>query len=246
MKELTGTIVENARLADRVFRLRLKTPGLPPLRPGQFVNLKLEGFFLRRPISVFDQEGETLSLIYKVVGRGTAALSNMNERSPGISLLAGLGNGYDPEPAGGQPLLIGGGVGIPPLYFLARKLREKGAECTAVLGFNTENEIFCVDEFRALGCRVVLATADGSAGRKGFVTDVLPENYSYVYACGPEKMLRAVDSRIRTGGQFSLEERMGCGFGACMGCTCQTASGPKRVCREGPVFRREEIVWKEE
>ena len=239
---LTGRIEANRPLTREVFRMELTVPGLGPQQPGQFVNLRIPELYLRRPISIFNQEGEQLTLIYKTVGRGTERLSRM---APGesLELLTGLGRGFDPRPAGDSPLLLGGGVGVPPLYYLARKLLLQGAQVTVGLGFNTAAEILCLEDFQALGCRVLLATADGSKGQKGFVTDLLPPDYSYVYTCGPLPMLRAVYDRIRTDGQFSFEERMGCGFGACMGCTHPSTHGPVRICREGPVLTREEIDW---
>ena len=242
MQQLWMTVRDNRRIARDVFRMELEGGGLEECRPGQFISLKLEDLFLRRPISIFDQEGDRLRIIYKVVGRGTEELSAMG---PGkqLDVLTGLGNGYDLEKAGESPLLLGGGVGVPPLHYLARKLRERGKTVTAVLGFNTREEVFGEAEFRALGCETIVATADGSLGRKGFVTDVMPERYSYYYTCGPEPMLKAVYRTAKGSGQFSLEERMGCGFGACMGCTCQTAGGPKRICREGPVLEKEELLW---
>jgi dihydroorotate dehydrogenase electron transfer subunit len=212
--------------------------------PGQFVNVKLDGLYLRRPISVFDSEPGRLTILYKVVGRGT---EQMKDLEPGAQLdvLTGLGNGYDLSKAGDRPLLLGGGVGVPPLYLLAKKLRAEGKTVTAVLGFNTAAEVFAEEEFRALGCSVTVTTADGSYGVKGFVTDALPQEYSYFYTCGPEPMLRAVYRAVKTSGQFSFEERMGCGFGACMGCSCKTITGYKRICREGPVLEKEEIMWAE-
>ena len=242
MKQVRMTVSENEMIARQVYRLRLRGDTSGILRPGQFVNLKLEGLFLRRPISVCAWEEDSLTLIYKTVGTGTAQMSRL---APGaeLDLLTGLGNGYDPEKAGEAPLLLGGGVGVPPLYGLARVLRQAGKRVTAVLGFNTAAEVFLAEEFRALGCDTVVATADGSLGQKGFVTDCLPEKYSYFYACGPLPMLRAVYHLSRSEGEFSLEERMGCGFGACMGCSFQTRNGFKRICREGPVLEKGEIPW---
>ena len=242
MKQVRMTVSENEMIARQVYRLRLRGDTSGILRPGQFVNLKLEGLFLRRPISVCAWEEDSLTLIYKTVGTGTAQMSRL---APGaeLDLLTGLGNGYDPEKAGEAPLLLGGGVGVPPLYGLARVLRQAGKRVTAVLGFNTAAEVFLAEEFRALGCDTVVATADGSLGLKGFVTDCLPEKYSYFYACGPLPMLRAVYRLSRSEGEFSLEERMGCGFGACMGCSFQTRNGFKRICREGPVLEKGEIPW---
>ena len=242
MQQTNLTVLTNEALTGSVYRMRLEGDLSSFSRPGQFVNLALPGFYLRRPISVCDIEGDTLTLIYKVVGHGTEAMAEMK---PGAILdtLCGLGNGYDTAKSGPRPLLLGGGVGIPPLYGLAKALLSEEKAVSAVLGFNTAEEIFYADEFRALGVRVTVTTADGSAGAKGFVTDALPAEYSYFYTCGPVPMLRAVYGRTAGSGQFSFEARMGCGFGACMGCSMMTKNGPKRVCREGPVFEKEEILW---
>jgi dihydroorotate dehydrogenase electron transfer subunit len=193
---------------------------------------------------VFDSEPGRLTILYKVIGRGTEQMKDLEPGAP-LDVLTGLGNGYDLSKAGDRPLLLGGGVGVPPLYLLAKKLRAEGKTVTAVLGFNTAAEVFAEEEFRALGCSVTVTTADGSYGVKGFVTDALPQEYSYFYTCGPEPMLRAVYRAVKTSGQFSFEERMGCGFGACMGCSCKTITGYKRICREGPVLEKEEIMWAE-
>jgi len=242
MRQTIFTITENAALTADVFRMRL-TGDTEGIRPGQFVNLALPGRYLRRPISVCDcAEGE-LTLVYKVVGGGTEDMSRL---VPGekLDLLTGLGNGYDLVPAGERPLLVGGGVGVPPLYLLARALRAAGKEVSVVLGFNRADEVFYEDEFRALGCAVTVTTVDGSYGVRGFATAPMAEiDYTHVYTCGPGPMLRAVYDACRTSGQFSFEERMGCGFGACMGCSKKTRDGYKRVCKDGPVFRKEEIVW---
>ena len=242
MKQVQWTILENGPVARNTFRMTLEGDTAGMERPGQFAQLRLEGLFLRRPISICDREGNRVTLIYKTVGRGTEQMSRMQ---PGMVLdvLSGLGNGYDPAPAGDHPLLLGGGAGVPPLYGLARELREQGKKVTAVLGFNTADEVFLEAEFQALGCETLVTTADGSRGLHGFVTDAMPEAYSYFYACGPEPMLKAVYRKSRTEGQFSLEERMGCGFGACMGCSFRTRNGTKRICREGPVLEKGEIPW---
>ena len=242
MNDTTFTILSQRKLTENVYELKLKGDTSRITRPGQFVNLRLEGLYLRRPISVCDLEGDVLTLIYKVVGKGTRQLSLM---APGQTLpvLTGLGNGYDTALSGPRPLLIGGGVGVPPLYLLARRLLAEGKTVSVILGFNTAREIFCEDAFRALGCQVTVTTVDGSCGTKGFVTDALPESYSHVYTCGPEPMLKAVYRKITTGGSFSFEKRMGCGFGACMGCSCKTVTGYKRICKEGPVLQKEEILW---
>ncbi len=243
MKQGIFTVAENTLLTASVWRMRLVGDTSAITAPGQFVNIRLPGRYLRRPISVCDREGETLTIIYKVVGRGTDVMSRLQPGAQ-LDLLTGLGNGYDLSPAGDRPLLLGGGVGVPPLWLLAKELIAAGKQVTAVLGFNRADEVFYAEEFAALGARVIVATADGSAGVKGFVTDALDGlDYSYFYTCGPEPMLKAVYRATTTGGQFSFEERMGCGFGACMGCTCQTIAGPKRLCRDGPVLRKEEIIW---
>ena len=210
--------------------------------PGQFINLKIDGLFLRRPISVYDLDEKSVTVIFKVVGKGTEALSAL-PLGTSIDVLTGLGNGYDLSVCGNAPLLLGGGVGVPPLYYLAKKLIEKGVTPCVVLGFNTQSEVFCEEEFKKLGAKVAVTTVDGSYGTKGFATDALPENYSYFYTCGPEPMLKAVYRAAVTSGQFSFEERMGCGFGACMGCSCKTVTGYKRICKDGPVLRKEEILW---
>jgi dihydroorotate dehydrogenase electron transfer subunit len=242
MKQQILKVTENVPVTESVRRMRLEAPELEEQKPGGFVNIRLEGLYLRRPISVFDSEPGRLTILYKVVGKGTEQMSGLRIGT-GLDVLTGLGNGYDLTKAGNAPLLLGGGVGIPPLYLLAKRLREEGKPVTAVLGFNTVSEVFTEAEFKTLGCNVTVTTADGSYGVKGFVTDALPEEYSYFYTCGPEAMLRAVYKATRTSGQFSFEERMGCGFGACMGCSCKTITGYKRICREGPVLEKEEILW---
>lgn len=242
MQQTNLTVLSNEPLTKSVYRMRLRGDLSSFTRPGQFLNLALPGFYLRRPISVCDIGGDTLTILYKVVGHGTEAMASME---PGVILdtLCGLGNGYDTARSGPRPLLLGGGVGIPPLYGLAKALLSEGKAVSAVLGFNTADEIFYEDEFRALGVDVAVTTVDGSCGTKGFVTDALPAEYSYFYTCGPVPMLRAVYAKTAVSGQFSFEARMGCGFGACMGCSMMTKNGPKRVCREGPVFEKEEILW---
>lgn len=244
MKQCLFEIVSNRRLAPNVFEMVLRGDCSAVAAPGQFVNLRLDGFYLRRPISVCNVDGDALTLIYKVVGQGTEAMSRMQ---PGEKLdaLVGLGNGYSLDECGDRPMLIGGGAGVPPMYLLARRLLARGADVTVVLGFNAREEIFYEEEFRALGVKVVVATADGSYGVRGFVTDAMKQlpAPSAVCACGPEPMLKAVYNAADVPGQFSFESRMGCGFGACMGCTCKTKYGAKRICKDGPVLRREEIVW---
>ena len=241
MKQCIVDIIQNSPLTDTVYKMVLRGDTSAVTAPGQFVNVRLEGLYLRRPISVCDKEGDRLTLIYKVVGKGTGQMSRMTGGQ--LDLLTGLGNGYDLSPAGDSPLLLGGGVGVPPLYWLAKELVKRGKRVRAVLGFNTAAERFYEQEFRALGVETAVATADGSYGVKGFVTDALPADYSYVYTCGPEPMLKAVYRACATSGQFSFEERMGCGFGACMGCSCRTVTGYKRICKEGPVLKKEEILW---
>ena len=244
MKQVSLHILENTALAQGIYRLRLGGDVSAVTAPGQFVNIKLNGFFLRRPISVCDWQDGELTLIYKVLGRGTAQMAALPVGTA-LDVLTGLGNGYDLSPAGEAPLLVGGGVGIPPLYGLAKRLTAQGKRVTAVLGFNCAAEQFLVEDFRALGVKVIVLTADGSAGVRGLVTDgmALAQDYSYLYTCGPEAMLRAVYGLCATSGQFSFEERMGCGFGACMGCSCQTKYGNKRICTDGPVLVKEEIIW---
>ena len=242
MKEVNCVILENVPLTDSVWRIVLQGDHSAITAPGQFVNIRLDGFYLRRPISVCDVQGDRLTLIYKVVGEGTERLSRMKHGEV-LDLLSGLGNGYDTACAGARPVLIGGGVGVPPLYLLAKELVGAGRIVTVCLGFNTKDEVFYEDEFRALGCDVRVSTVDGSYGTRGFVTAVLPDGPTHYFACGPEPMLRAVHRAIGCSGQLSFEARMGCGFGACMGCTCETIAGYKRICRDGPVMRKEEIKW---
>lgn len=243
MKKGIFEITENTAVAPDVMRMRLGGDCSAITRPGQFVNIALDGLYLRRPISVCDCCGDELTIIYKVVGHGTAQMSRMasGER---LDILSGLGNGYDLSLSGERPLLLGGGVGVPPLYWLARRLCEEGRHVTAVLGFNRADEIFYERELRELGADVIVTTVDGSYGVRGFVTDAMGSlDYTYFYTCGPEPMLRAVYGEARTEGELSFERRMGCGFGACMGCSCKTITGNKRICREGPVMKRSDIIW---
>ncbi len=236
------SILRNVPLTQQVYRMDLRGDTSPITAPGQFVSIALAGKFLRRPISVCDYWSDTLTLVYKVVGSGTAQLAEM--KSGSLDLLVGLGNGYRMEPSGEKPVLLGGGAGVPPLYRLAKDLLAQGKQVQVVLGFNTQSEVFFQREFRELGCDVTVATADGSAGVKGFVTTPLDTmDYTYFYACGPEPMLKAVCRASRTSGQMSFEERMGCGFGVCMGCSCKTLTGYKRICKDGPVMEKEEIQW---
>ena len=242
MKQSIFTIVSNTALTDSVYKMVLGGDTSAITASGQFVNIQISGLFLRRPISVCDYDETTLTIIYKVVGKGTEAMSAM---VPGetLDILTGLGNGYDLTLSGDHPVVLGGGVGVPPMYNLAKKLVAEGKQVSVILGFNTRSEIFYENEFKALGCDVTVTTVDGSYGKKGFVTDALPENYTYFYTCGPEPMLKAVYRATSTSGQMSFEERMGCGFGACMGCSCKTLTGYKRICKEGPVMKKEEILW---
>ena len=242
MKQSIFEVLSNEALTDCVYKMILSGDTSHITNCGQFVNIQLEGMYLRRPISVCDYDAETLTIVYKVVGKGTEAMSRMGGGTK-LDILTGLGNGYDLAPAGEAPVLLGGGVGVPPMYNLAKKLRSQGKEVKVILGFNVKNEIFYEEEFKALGCDVTVTTVDGSYGVKGFVTDALPENYTYFYTCGPEPMLKAVYRATKTSGQMSFEERMGCGFGACMGCSCKTLTGYKRICKDGPVMKKEEILW---
>ena len=243
MKQSIFTIISNEALTDSVFKMVLFGDTSAITAAGQFVNILLAGKFLRRPISVCDYDDTTLTIVYKVVGKGTAQMSAMAAGEK-LDILTGLGNGYDLTLSGDKPVLLGGGVGVPPMYNLAKKLIAQGKTVTVILGFNTKSEIFYENEFKALGCRVIVATADGSYGVKGFATTPLAElNYTYFYTCGPEPMLKAVYKATSTSGQMSFEERMGCGFGACMGCSCKTLTGYKRICKEGPVMKKEEILW---
>ena len=242
MKQSIFTIISNEALTRDVFKMVLSGDTSAVTNCGQFVNIQLTGKFLRRPISVCDYDGSTLTIIYKVVGKGTEQLAGMSSGET-LDILTGLGNGYDLTLSGENPVLLGGGVGVPPMYNLAKKLVAEGKKVRVILGFNTQSEIFYENEFKALGADVTVTTVDGSYGVKGFVTDALPESYTYFYTCGPEPMLKAVYKATSTSGQMSFEERMGCGFGACMGCSCKTLTGYKRICKEGPVMKKEEILW---
>lgn len=244
MKQVLFSITENIPLTENVYRMTLSGDCSDITAPGQFVNIKLDGLFLRRPISVCDINGDELTIIYKVVGKGTEMMSKMPEGTI-LDVLTGLGNGYNLSKCGETPVLLGGGVGVPPMYMLAKRLIEQGKSVSVILGFNTKSEIFYEDEFKSLGCDVTVTTVDGSYGIKGFVTDALPSDYSYFCCCGPEPMLKAVFKSTKTSGQFSFEERMGCGFGACMGCSCKTVTGYKRICKDGPVLEKEEILWED-
>ena len=243
MKDIYFTLIKNEKIASNTYLSVLEGDTSDITASGQFVNIKLDGFYLRRPISVCNVEGNQLTIVYKAVGAGT---EKMSTTEPGAKwlVLTGLGNGYDLSKSGDRPLLIGGGAGVPPMYYLARKLVAQGKKPTVILGFGKADEVFFKEEFEALGLTVLVTTVDGSCGIKGFVTDAMTDlDYTYFYTCGPEPMLKAVYDKTVTSGQFSFEERMGCGFGACMGCTCKTKYGNKRICRDGPVLEKEEIIW---
>ncbi len=245
MKQSVFEIVSNKALTENVFQMVLKGDTAAITAPGQFVNVQLEGLYLRRPISVCDLDGDKLTIVYKVVGKGTEQMSHMQ---PGekLDVLTGLGNGYDLSLSGDKPVLLGGGVGVPPMYLLAKELLKQGKKVSVILGFNTKSEIFYEQEFKRIGCDVTVTTVDGSYGVKGFVTTALEAmDYTYFYTCGPEPMLKAVYKASATSGQMSFEKRMGCGFGACMGCSCKTLTGYKRICKEGPVMKKEEILWED-
>jgi len=245
MKQGIYKVIENTPLTNIVFKMVLKGDVSDIKNSGEFINIKLEGKYLRRPISVCDIDATTVTIIYKVVGDGTEQMSEMPIGTE-LDVLVGLGNGYDLSLAGDAPLLLGGGVGVPPLYNLAKRLIEMGKKVTVVLGFNTKDEIFFENEFKALGAETFVTTADGTYGIKGFVTDAMKDiEYSYFYTCGPEPMLKAIYKASTTSGQMSFEERMGCGFGACMGCSCKTLTGYKRICKDGPVMKKEEILWED-
>ena len=242
MKQGLFEIIENVPLTDSVYKMTLQGDTSAITASGQFVNILLEGLYLRRPISVCDVVGDKLTIIYKVVGKGTKQMSQMT--SGKLDVLTGLGNGYDLSLSGDKPVLLGGGVGVPPMYLLAKQLIAQGKQVKVILGFNTKAEVFYEEAFKTLGASVTVTTVDGSYGMKGFVTDALKEmDYTYFYTCGPEPMLKAVYKASVTSGQMSFEKRMGCGFGACMGCSCKTLTGYKRICKEGPVMKKEEILW---
>ncbi len=243
MKQGLFQVTENRKIAKNTYLMVLKGDTSNITASGQFINIKLDGLYLRRPISVCDCDSETVTIIYKVVGIGTEKMANIKAGEM-LDVLTGLGNGYDLSKSGDRPLLLGGGAGVPPMYMLAKQLLKEGKKVSVVLGFNSKDEIFFVDEFKAIGCDVTICTADGSVGTKGFVTDAMINiDYTYFFTCGPEPMLKAIDKVAKTGGQLSFEERMGCGFGACMGCSCKTKYGNKRICKDGPVLQREEIIW---
>lgn len=240
-KESIYKIVLNEKIAKDVYKMILQGDTQYITAPGQFINIKLSGKYLRRPISVCDCSDDAITVIYKVVGKGTEQMSDMKVGEE-LDVLTGLGNGYDITKST-KPLLIGGGVGVPPMYLLAKRLIDDGQRPVVVIGFNTRDEVFYEQEFKALGCEVRVTTVDGSYGIKGFVTDAFPDDYDYFYTCGPMPMFKAIENKAKTSGQYSFEERMGCGFGACMGCSCKTKYGSKRICKDGPVLEREEIIW---
>ena len=243
MKQGIFKIISNVALTDSVMKMVMAGDTSAITAAGQFLNIKLSGLFLRRPISICDYDEKTVTILYKVVGKGTEAMREMVAGDE-LDVLTGLGNGYDQTLSGERPLLLGGGVGVPPLYRLAKDLIASGKRVSVVLGFNTKDEIFYEAEFRALGADVTVTTVDGSYGTKGFVTDAMAAiDYTYFYTCGPEPMLKAIYRVAKTSGQLSFEERMGCGFGACMGCSCKTVTGNKRICKEGPVLVKEDIIW---
>lgn len=243
MKQSIFEVKANTKIAENTYKMVLGGDCSGITASGQFVNIKLDGFFLRRPISVCDYDDNELTLIYKVVGKGTEYMAELGAGEK-LDILTGLGNGYDLSKSGNEPVLIGGGAGVPPMYNLCRKLVAEGKKPKVILGFNKENELFFENEFKALGADVTVTTADGSYGIKGFVTDALKNmKYTYIYSCGPEPMLKAIYNTAETSGQLSFEERMGCGFGACMGCSCATKYGNKRICKDGPVLEMEEIIW---
>ena len=243
MEQQILTVLSNEKLVNGVYKMVLNGKVSAITNSGQFINIKIDNLFLRRPISVCDYTSDSVTIIYKVVGHGTEILKD-KVKGDLLDCLLGLGNGYDLTLSGEEPLLIGGGVGVPPMYNLAKKLIEQGKKVTVILGFNKAEEIFYEKEFISLGAKVLVATVDGSYGVKGFVTDAMKDlSYSYFYCCGPEPMLKAVFNASVTEGQLSFEERMGCGFGACMGCSCKTIYGNKRICKEGPVLKKGEILW---
>ncbi len=243
MKQQIFKITKNENIAKDVMLMHLSGDTSDLSRPGQFVNIKLDGLYLRRPISVCDYTKDTLTLIYKIVGKGTDKMSKF-EAGTDLDVLTGLGNGFDTSKSGASPLLIGGGVGVPPMYNLCKILIAEGKKPTVILGFNSKDDVFFEEEFKALGAEVIITTADGTYGKKGFVTDAMKDlEYSYFFTCGPEAMFKAIEKVALTSGQYSFEERMGCGFGACMGCSCKTKYGNKRICKDGPVLEREEIIW---
>ncbi len=243
MKQQIVKILSNKKIAKDIMKMVLEGDTSSLSKPGQFINIKLDGKYLRRPISVCDYDDNTITIIYKIVGSGTEQMAEM-KAGESLDILNGLGNGFDTSLSGEDPVLIGGGVGVPPMYGVCKELVNSGKNVKVILGFNTADDVFYKDEFEKLGAKVYIATADGSVGTKGFVTDVLKDiDYSYFFTCGPSPMFKAIEGIAKTSGQYSFEERMGCGFGACMGCSCKTKYGNKRICKDGPVLIREEIIW---
>ena len=237
------TVLENEKIAKDIMKMVLSGDTDSLTKPGQFINIKLEGKYLRRPISVSDWSKDTVTIIYKIVGSGTEQMAEIKAGEK-LDILNGLGNGFDTSLSGDNPVLIGGGVGVPPMYGVCKELISQGKSVKVILGFNSKEDVFYKDQFEALGAEVYIATADGSMGTKGFVTDILKDlEYSYFFTCGPMPMFKAIENIAKTSGQYSFEERMGCGFGACMGCSCKTKYGNKRICKDGPVLIREEIIW---
>lgn len=237
-------IKSNKQIAKNVYEMVLEGDTTYIVRPGQFINIELDGCYLRRPISVCDYDEQTLTIIYKVVGNGTEKMATFEEGQI-LDILTGLGNGFEVKRSGEKPLLIGGGVGTPPMYNLCKKLVEQGKNPVVVLGFGNVDDVFYEEKFKEMGVEIHISTVDGSYGVKGFVTDIVKDlkDYTYYYTCGPKNMLKAVYDTATTDGELSFEEKMGCGFGACMGCTCETTKGNKRICKEGPVLKKEEIIW---
>ena len=243
LKQGIYEIKSNRMLAKNTYEMKLLGDTSAFSAPGQFLNIKLDGFFLRRPISVCDYDENSITIIYKTVGKGTEKMSGMKEGEK-LDILTGLGNGFDTQKSGTEPVVIGGGAGIPPMYKLAKELIAQGKTVSAILGFNGSDEVFYADEFKKIGAEVYITTVDGSVGTKGFVTDALKNiDYTFFYTCGPEPMLKAIYNASKTLGELSFEERMGCGFGACMGCSCKTKYGNKRICKDGPILEKEEIIW---
>ncbi len=244
MKQGLYTILENKNIAPDTWRMVLEGDTSAITAPGQFLNIKLEGHFLRRPISISDWDETSVTIIYKILGMGTEEMTHLPAGAV-LDILMGLGNGFSTDKSGERPLVIGGGVGIPPMFNLTKKLLAEGKKPVVILGFNRKEDMFYTEEFEALGAEVIVATADGNFGVPGFVTDAVKtvSGYTYFFTCGPLPMLEALDKVVETSGQYSFEERMGCGFGACMGCTCKTKYGHKRICKDGPVLEREEVVW---
>lgn len=243
LKQGIYEIKSNRMLAKNTYEMKLLGDTSAFSAPGQFLNIKLDGFFLRRPISVCDYDENSITIIYKTVGKGTEKMSGMKEGEK-LDILTGLGNGFDTQKSGTEPVVIGGGAGIPPMYKLAKELIAQGKTVSAILGFNGSDEVFYADEFKKIGAEVYITTVDGSVGKKGFVTDALKNiDYTFFYTCGPEPMLKAIYNASKTLGELSFEERMGCGFGACMGCSCKTKYGNKRICKDGPILEKEEIIW---